>query len=229
MNRYPDFSLERETLAKYPDAMIIGIDEAGRGPWAGPVVAGAAWISPDVVADLPQGLTDSKKLTASRRQNMYDDLLELAKDSAYLRLATAATDATDIDDMGILPATFQAMQKASDKLLCDMSPPASLAADIDHVMLLVDGSIRPDLLSPAKNTQVDAIIKGDLKVLSIAAASIMAKVTRDHMMIDLANIHPEYSWEKNKGYGTAEHQQALANHGATPYHRMSFRPLAQYR
>ncbi|MDA8675133.1 ribonuclease HII [Alphaproteobacteria bacterium] len=229
MSRYPDFSFERERLAKYPDAMIIGIDEAGRGPWAGPVVAGAAWISPDVVADLPKGLTDSKKLTAPRRQNMYDDLLELAKNSTYLRLATAATDATDIDDMGILPATFQAMQKASDKLLCDTLPPASPAADIDHVMLLVDGSIRPDLSSPATTTQVEAIIKGDLKVLSIAAASIMAKVTRDHMMVDLANVHPEYSWEKNKGYGTAEHQSALANHGATPYHRMSFRPLAQYR
>lgn len=224
MNRYPDFSLEQKRLSTYPDAFVIGIDEAGRGPWAGPVVAGAAWISPDAVNNLPKGLTDSKKLSEARRLTIYETLLEQAKDQSRLRLASAAISATDIDEMGILPATFQAMQDASDQLYHsdDHAKPS------DQVILMVDGSIRPDLTSHAKTTQVEAIIKGDLKVVSIAVASIIAKVTRDHMMIDLARIHPEYGWEKNKGYGTAEHQSALAHYGATPYHRMSFKPLAQY-
>jgi ribonuclease HII len=224
MNRYPDFSLEQKRLSTYPDAFVIGIDEAGRGPWAGPVVAGAAWISPDAVKDLPKGLTDSKKLSEASRLTFYESLLEQAKDKSRLRLAAAAVSAADIDKMGILPATFQAMQNASDQIFYSDDH-----VETSHqVILLVDGSIQPDLTSHAKTTQVEAIIKGDLKVLTIAVASIIAKVTRDHMMIDLARIHPEYGWEKNKGYGTAEHQSALANYGATPYHRMSFKPLAQY-
>ncbi|MGB1036652.1 MAG: hypothetical protein ACPGYQ_05465, partial [Candidatus Puniceispirillales bacterium] len=143
MNRYPDFRLEQEKLSKYPDAFVIGIDEAGRGPWAGPVVAGAAWISPDAVNDLPKGLTDSKKLSEARRLTIYETLLEQAKDQSRLRLASAAISAADIDEMGILPATFQAMQDASDQLYHseDHAKPS------DQVILMVDGSIRPELTS----------------------------------------------------------------------------------
>ncbi len=107
MNRYPDFSLEQKRLSTYPDAFVIGIDEAGRGPWAGPVVAGAAWISPDAVKDLPKGLTDSKKLSEASRLTFYESLLEQAKDKSRLRLAAASVSAADIDEMGILPATFK--------------------------------------------------------------------------------------------------------------------------
>lgn len=222
--RYPNFSLENAKQAEYPNATIIGIDEAGRGPWAGPVVAGAAWISPDAVNDLPADLTDSKKLSENRRQRIYNDLIELAKDNTKLRLATGEISASDIDQIGILPATFLAMQKASDQIYKNFSR----HTEESHAIILVDGSICPDLSSPSFSTQVQAVVKGDLKVISIAAASIMAKVTRDQIMIDLARAYPEYGWEKNKGYGTKEHQLALANHGITPYHRLSFRPLAKF-
>ncbi|HCP18478.1 MAG: ribonuclease HII [Candidatus Puniceispirillum sp. TMED52] len=225
VSQFPDFSYERQRLAAYPAATLIGIDEAGRGPWAGPVVAGAAWISPDMVSHLPAGLTDSKKLCASRRQTIYAALLELAKDRSKLRLATAAIDARVIDQTGILPATFRAMQTASNKLFDQDDG----VWGHDGVIMLVDGSIQPNLSSPAQRTEVEAIIKGDLKLLSIAAASIMAKVERDQIMIELAKAYPQYGWQNNKGYGTAEHQAALAEHGCTAYHRMSFRPLAPYR
>lgn len=221
----PDFSYERQRLAALPTATIIGIDEAGRGPWAGPVVAGAAWIAADMVGNLPAGLTDSKRLNASRRQIIYEALLDLAQDRSKLRWATAATDAREIDQIGILPAIFQAMQTAANTLFDQDDG----AWGQDDVIMLVDGSIQPKLSSPAQRTEVEAIIKGDLKVLSIAAASIMAKVTRDEIMIELAKTYPQYGWQKNKGYGTADHQAALAEHGATAYHRMSFRPLAPYR
>ena len=219
MKPKPNFKHEERWLAAYPDAMVIGLDEAGRGPWAGPVVAGAAWIAPDAVNALPSDLADSKILSEASRQRIYHQLKALAEDPTRLQLATASVSAADIDQIGILTATFQAMQMAVDQL--------TDAKHRDQAVLLVDGSLTPELSSSAKHTHVEAIIKGDRQVLSIAAAAIMAKYDRDQDMLTLAQEYPDYQWHKNKGYGTADHQSALDAYGVTPYHRTSFRPVAR--
>jgi ribonuclease HII len=118
-----------------------------------------------------------------------------------------------------LPATFRAMQMAVDQL--------APLKDRDFAVLLVDGSLTPDLTTAAKHTHVEAIIKGDRQVLSIAAAAIMAKYDRDQDMLALAQEYPNYQWQNNKGYGTADHQSALDAYGVTPYHRTSYRPVAR--
>lgn len=192
--RAPDFSLEAAH-----SGIVAGIDEAGRGPWAGPVVAAAVVLDPHL---LPHGINDSKKLSALRRGKLYAEIVA----SAITGVGTASVE--EIDALNILEATKLAMRRALEKL--------RVTPDV----ALVDGNQPPEL--PCK---VQAVIGGDALSLSIAAASIIAKVTRDRLMAGLAAEFPAYGWERNAGYGTSEHQQALAMHGITPHHRKSFAPI----
>jgi len=196
----PDFSLESAH-----EGIVCGVDEAGRGPWAGPVVAAAAVLDGDVLpADLLSLLDDSKKLSRDKRAKAFDALSTC--DGAVIGVGIA--DVAMIDRLNILLATFEAMAEAVSKL-----QPAPAVA-------LVDGNQRPPLACP-----VETVVKGDGKSLSIAAASIVAKETRDRMMAELARAHPEYGWDTNMGYGTAAHAEALARFGPTLHHRMSFAPV----
>lgn len=196
----PDFTLELNHAG-----LIVGVDEAGRGPWAGPVVAGAAILNPETLPpDLIAGLDDSKKLKAEKREA----LLEMLENSDAV-LGVGLATAEEIDALNILQATFLAMRRAV----------ADLGVTPDFA--LIDGNkIPPDLPCAAA-----AVIKGDGLSLSIAAASIVAKVTRDRIMIDLDRTYPGYGWGSNAGYGTKAHQQGLATLGVTPEHRKSFAPI----
>ncbi len=181
--------------------MIAGVDEAGRGPLAGPVVA-AAVILPDDHGIA--GLDDSKKLTAKKRAVLEAEIL------AKTRYSIALCSEAEIDEMNILQATMQAMSRAVTGL------------DIRSIKVLVDGNRLPEWDHDAK-----AVIGGDAIHPCISAASILAKEYRDRIMIDAAQRYPQYGWERNKGYGTAEHLAALREHGPTPLHRKSFAPVAQ--
>jgi len=179
--------------------IIAGIDEVGRGPWAGPVTACAVILDPN---NIPDGLNDSKVLTAKRREQLFDLIMDSAQ------VSCVHVEVTEIDQVNILQATFRAMERAVSHLPIP-----------NHI--LVDGNkLPPNLPSPAT-----AIVKGDAKSVSIAAASIIAKVTRDRLMSDLSEAYPGYGWEKNAGYGTKMHQLGLLNHGVTPHHRRSFKPI----
>lgn len=194
----PNFDFERSALTR-GFARVAGIDEAGRGPWAGPVVAAAVILDPD---DLPEGLNDSKKLIPARRAELHDIILAKAE------VGIGIVDVAVIDRDNILQATYAAMIQAVTALA---SAP---------LFALVDGNRAPKLACP-----VETVVEGDGKCLSIAAASIIAKVTRDRMMVDLDQQYPGYGFAKHKGYGTAEHQEALARFGPTTHHRRSFEPI----
>ena len=196
----PDFSFE---LRK--PGFIAGVDEAGRGPWAGPVVAGAAILNRETLAqDLIDGLDDSKKLKAEKREAL---LSRLEGSDAVLGIGIASV--AEIDVLNILQATMLAMRRAV----------ADLGVVPDYA--LIDGNRVPDgLACPA-----EAVVKGDGQSLSIAAASIVAKVSRDRMMAELDRQYPGYGWTANAGYGTKAHQEGLANLGVTPEHRKSFAPI----
>ena len=203
------FEFER-ALALRGCARIAGVDEAGRGPLAGPVVA-AAVIFPAVWIDggLPdalKGLNDSKQLTAGQRERFFTVLTSLRE----IRYAIAAADASVIDAINILQATHQAMNNAL----------AALAPAPEHV--LVDGLEVRSLRWPQT-----PLVKGDSRSFSIAAASVLAKVTRDRQMLDYDRQFPGYGFAQHKGYGTAQHLAALARLGPTPIHRRSFAPLRQ--
>jgi ribonuclease HII len=193
----PDFT--HETDARARGAMwIVGVDEVGRGPLAGPVTACAVRLDPDRV---PKGLRDSKVLTAARREELYLEIVAVAE------VSVAHASVEEIDALNILRASHLAMERAV----------AALGAD--HA--LIDGNLIPRGLG----CSATAIVKGDAKCLSIAAASIIAKVTRDRIMVDLAQQHPGYGWEANAGYPTKAHLEALQTLGVTPWHRRSFRPV----
>jgi len=195
----PDFTLERSITGP-----VAGVDEVGRGPLAGPVYAAA------VILDgkrLPAGLDDSKKMSEARREKAFDAIMASA-----LAVGIGVASVAEIDRINILAATMLAMRRAVDGL------------SIRPVHALVDGNRVPALPCPA-----DAIVKGDGKVLSIAAASIIAKVTRDRVMCDLDLAFPGYGWARNKGYGTVDHMEALARLGPSVHHRTSFAPIAQLR
>ena len=179
--------------------IIAGIDEVGRGPWAGPVTACAVILDPN---NIPNGLNDSKILTAKRREQLFDLIMDSAQ------VSCVHVEVTEIDQVNILQATFRAMERAVSHLPIP-----------NHI--LVDGNKLP----PNLPSQATAIVKGDAKSVSIAAASIIAKVTRDRLMSDLSEAYPGYGWEKNAGYGTKMHQLGLLNHGVTPHHRRSFKPI----
>ena len=194
----PDFSFERALITDGVSG-IAGVDEVGRGPLAGPVVAAAVILDP---ANIPDGLNDSKKLSAKKR----DVLFDIIQDSARFCIAEASVQ--EIDALNIYHASHLAMCRAV----------AGLAA-VGHV--LVDGNKIPkELIYPAT-----AIVKGDGKSCSIAAASILAKVTRDRQMAVLAQQFPAYNWGKNVGYPTREHISALEQHGVTPHHRRTYKPV----
>ncbi len=194
----PDFVLETEAR-RQGLGPIAGIDEAGRGPWAGPVVAAAVILDPQ---NIPAGLNDSKKLSAEKRNLCLAELIK----AALLGVGIATVE--EIDRLNILQASLLAMRRAVERL-----PKRPGIA-------LIDGN-----RSPLLDCETRAVVKGDQKSLSIAAASIVAKVERDRMMVRLAEQHPEYGWERNKGYGTDQHQRALAAFGVTPHHRQSFKPI----
>ncbi|USI72380.1 ribonuclease HII [Sphingomonas morindae] len=192
----PDFFHERQHA--HP---VAGVDEAGRGPLAGPVVAAA------VVLDrkrVPRGLDDSKKLDEAAREQAY------ARITRHAAWAVGIAEVDEIDRLNIYHATLLAMTRAVDAL------------GLDPSMVLVDGNALPKWRYAAR-----AIIAGDALCRSIAAASIIAKVTRDRLMADYDATHPGYGWCRNKGYGTPEHKAALARLGPSPLHRRSFAPVAQ--
>ena len=193
----PDFSHETDMLSRGA-LRVVGVDEVGRGPLAGPVTACAVRLDPRCI---PGGLRDSKLLTATRREALFAEIMSVAE------VSVAHASVEEIDQLNILRASHLAMERAV----------AGLPAD--HA--LIDGNLIPRGLACAAT----AIVKGDAKCLSIAAASIVAKVTRDRIMVDLAQQHPGYGWEANAGYPTAAHLQALQVLGVTPWHRRSFKPV----
>ncbi len=201
----PNFAFERAVLERIPGAIIAGVDEAGRGPLAGPVVAAAVILDIKKTSlSLRRGLDDSKKLSAARREEFYAALF--APDAAVIGIGQA--DVGEIDNLNILNAAHLAMARAV----------AALNRAV--TVALVDGNRAPQL-----PCDVQTIIGGDAKSLSIAAASIVAKVTRDRLMTGLALAYPGYGWESNMGYGTAAHCQAIERLGVTPHHRRSFAPV----
>jgi ribonuclease HII len=195
----PDDSLE--TAARMLGARrIAGVDEVGRGPLCGPVTAAAVILNPD---DIPPGLRDSKALSAARRVDLAREI------AARAEVSIAHASVEEIDALNILRATYLAMTRAI----------AGLSQAPDH--LLIDGNRLP----PGLPCRAEAVVKGDARVLSIAAASIVAKVARDAIMVDLAQQCPGYGWEKNAGYPTPAHLRALLDLGVTPFHRRSFAPV----
>jgi ribonuclease HII len=178
---------------------VAGVDEAGRGPLAGPVVAAAVVLDPD---NIPDGIADSKALDAEQRRRIYERILAVA------RVGIGVADVLRIDADNILNAALWAMAQAVARLDCTPK------------LVLVDGNKAPTLDFPTRT-----IVQGDARCLSIAAASIVAKVARDAIMTELARSFPHYGFDRHKGYGTPEHQAAIARYGVTPHHRRSFRPV----
>ena len=191
----PDFVFETELGCR-----VAGVDEVGRGPLAGPVTAAAVVLDPNCI---PNGLDDSKKLSAKKRLALYEQLLACAD------VSIAHASVAEIDEINILRASHLAMERAIAGLRC---PP-------EHV--LIDGNMIPRGLRLPATT----LVKGDTRSLSISAASIVAKVCRDCVLVDLAQQHPGYGWETNMGYGSKRHMDALMNLGVTPHHRRSFKPV----
>lgn len=177
--------------------VICGVDEAGRGPLAGPVCAAAVILPPDL--EIP-GLNDSKKLTDKRRR----ELLPIIKEQA-IAWGIGLADHNEIDEINILQATYLAMERAI------------TALPVKPELALIDGNRAKDFGLP-----VETVVKGDSRSASIAAASVLAKVTRDDLMLELAEQYPQYGFEIHKGYGTKAHYAALTEHGPCPIHRMSF-------
>ncbi len=180
--------------------IVAGIDEAGRGPLVGPVFAAAVIIDPDHIID---GINDSKKLSAKKRETLFEEIIK------YYQYGIGSASASEIDEINILEATKLACMRAASDL--------PIRPDI----ILVDGNMK------FNDPSYVSIIKGDTLSLSIAAASIIAKVTRDHFMQDLSEQFPGYSWQQNKGYGTKAHIEAITKLGLTEHHRRSFRIKTQ--
>ncbi len=193
----PDNLNERDI--GWPKKLIAGIDEAGRGPWAGPVVSAAVILNEK---NIPDGLNDSKKLSEKKRLSLYSSIYN------FHSVGVGVSSIEEIDSMNVLQATFLSMKRAVE----DLNPQPEY--------ILVDGNLDPGL-----NFKTKCIIKGDSISISIAAASVIAKVTRDNLMLKLDKEFPNYNWKKNKGYGTAEHRNALELHGPCKYHRKSFSPI----
>ncbi|GMN02627.1 ribonuclease HII [Erythrobacter sp. MTPC3] len=188
---------------------IIGVDEAGRGPLAGPVVAAAVVLGEDI----PAGLDDSKKISAKRRAALDQSI------RSTCGWAVAVIDAGEIDRLNIFQATMEAMTRC----VAELATKSSSVPD----EILIDGNMTPAGRRDGWRWQARAIVGGDGIEPAISAASIIAKEWRDRMMIEAAAAHPQYGWERNKGYGTAEHMEALRVHGPTSLHRRSFAPVAQ--
>lgn len=197
----PDFQAEQILLAKQ-GGPVCGVDEVGRGPLAGPVVAAAVILDPN---NIPKGLDDSKKLSPKKRTILFDVIMETA-----LAVSVAEASVEEIDDINILQASMLAMRRAVKNL------------PIKARSALVDGNSNPGLDLPTL-----CLIKGDGRSFSIAAASIIAKKIRDEKMAKLAQIYPDYGWEKNAGYGVPAHMKGLGLVGISPFHRKSFAPISK--
>jgi ribonuclease HII len=196
----PNFLLEQK-LINSGNNIIAGTDEVGRGSWAGPVTAAAVILDPKKI---PMGLNDSKKLPKSIREKLSKEIISCAIEYSIIHI-----DVKEIDTLNILQASMLAMHEAVEAL--EINP--------NHV--LIDGNRIPKQLKcPAT-----ALVKGDSLSLSIAAASIIAKVARDQLMVGLAQHYPQYAWESNVGYGTKAHIAGLSKYGITPHHRVSFKPI----
>ncbi len=195
----PDFSFETAAFARGA-RVVAGVDEVGRGPLAGPVTAAAVRLDPE---NIPEGLNDSKRLSAARREALAEEI------QARAEVSIAHASVQEIDRINILQAAHLAMRRAV----------AGLAFAPDH--LLIDGNLMPEDLPCSAET----VVRGDARCLTISAASIVAKVCRDRIMVGLAQQHPGYGWETNAGYPTKAHLQALQDFGITPHHRVSFRPV----
>ncbi|MEM9851980.1 MAG: ribonuclease HII [Pseudomonadota bacterium] len=194
----PDPDFDRTLRARYP--RLAGVDEVGRGPWAGPVTACAVILEPGRV---PQGLRDSKTLSHARREALAAQILAVGQ------VAVVHVDVDEIDRTNILAASMTAMARA----LARLEPAPDLA--------LIDGNRVPEDLPFAAR----AVVRGDATSEVVAAASIVAKVTRDRLMVALSQQFPGYGWHSNAGYGTAAHRAGLEKHGVTPHHRRSFKPV----
>jgi ribonuclease HII len=196
----PDFSFEQELMARgiWP---VAGVDEVGRGPLAGPVTAAAVILDPE---DVPAGVNDSKALSAEEREELYAEIMQRAK-----AVAIASASASEIDRINIRQATLTAQRRAL------------AALSVAPRYALLDGNDMPDGLC----CEARAIIKGDALSASIAAASIVAKVTRDRLMARLCPLYPVYGFSRHVGYATREHLAAIAAHGPSPFHRLSFSPF----
>ena len=204
MKNVPDFNIEKSLNL---NGLIAGFDEAGRGPWCGPVVAACVcWPDLQVPEELANAINDSKKLTAKKREALYPKIM-----ASNAIVGVGQASAEEIDDMNILQASFLAMHRALDEVRVKGYNP---------IFGLIDGNRLPKWDIPCQ-----AVIGGDGKSLSIGAASIVAKVVRDRLMTDLAKEFPAYGWERNAGYGTAEHIQALKEYGPTIHHRKSYAPI----
>ncbi|MGH6864068.1 MAG: ribonuclease HII [Methylocella sp.] len=197
----PNFRVESKLLERgiWP---VAGIDEAGRGPLAGPVAAAAVILDP---RKLPRGLNDSKRLSPNARERLYEEIMLHA-----IAVAVAFASAPEIDRINIRQATFSAMRRAL----------FALSVEPRHV--LIDGNDLP----PGLGLPAETIVKGDAAISSIAAASIVAKVTRDRLMARLCRLYPAYRFSEHFGYGTPAHLAAIALHGPCPFHRLSFKPFA---
>jgi ribonuclease HII len=199
----PDLSLETlhaQRLDVSP-LLVCGVDEAGRGPWAGPVSAAAVILDP---ARLPKGINDSKKLTEKAREALFDEIMAVAVASCIIMV-----EAPEIDQLNILAATHLAMARAVEGL------------GVVPSLALIDGNRAPVLTCPTVT-----IVKGDALSLSIGAASILAKVSRDRLMVQADVDYPGYGFARHKGYGVPEHIAALEKRGPCPLHRLSFKPVA---
>lgn len=198
----PDFAHEIKLAALYGPS-IAGIDEAGRGPWAGPVVAAVVCVR-DQARFMREfaPVTDSKQLQRVKRETLADALMA----APFIEYGVGEASVEEVDRVNILQATFLAVARA--------------AQHVRAAAFIMDGNRAPDLAAP-----VITLVGGDRKSYSVAAASILAKVARDRAMKALAKQYPEYGWERNAGYGTAEHREALAHYGITPAHRRSYAPI----
>lgn len=190
--------------------LVCGLDEAGRGPLAGPVTAACVYIPDEVRKEsFWKQVNDSKKLSGKKRDELYDLII------AHTHYGIAESSVQEIDEINILQASLLAMSRSLDIMSTDFK--------IAPAVALVDGNRKPKL-----TCQIQTVVKGDSISLSIAAASILAKVTRDRLMNELCQKFPMYGWSRNAGYGTAEHLRAINDHGVTDHHRQSFAPIKLY-
>ena len=190
-------AMKQFDLDRKKSGYLAGVDEAGRGPLAGPVFAAAVILADDVIIE---GINDSKKLSEKKRELLYDEICEKA-----ISYCVASVDEKEIDDINILQATFKAMRNAV----------SGLSVTPDYV--LIDGN-----KSPSTSFAEETVVKGDSKSMSIAAASILAKVSRDRYITGIADKYPGYGFEKHKGYGTKAHYEAIEKLGICPIHRKTF-------
>lgn len=203
----PDFTFEKQF-----NGLVAGVDEVGRGPLAGPVISAMAILNQEKLSRfLKENLDDSKKISPGKRKEIYSILLDEISATDGAEMAVGIATVQEIDNINILQATFLSMQRAYEKL------------EIKPNVILVDGHQKPKF-----PCQTIPIKKGDQKSLSIAAASILAKETRDQIMDELSREYPAFGWSRNVGYPTKEHREAIQKHGVTPHHRLSFKGVSEY-